>query len=221
VNVHIETHLDKNRKFIAEAMDTDTQTSLHKTAPWDSCREAVYAAQTWLFHTDHLWTGHVSYSGDPVNPNPYEKQALSTESYNLNDVNHRMRPPTVMRLIHAALGLSTESAEFADAVKKHLFYGKPLDSINLIEELGDLFWYAAIAADTLGVSFSDIQQRNIEKLARRYPAGFTPDKAIHRDLKQEREALSPAIHNTAHADDDVLIELGQGDGRRVITGNDL
>jgi NTP pyrophosphatase (non-canonical NTP hydrolase) len=62
-------------------------------------------------------------------------------------------------------------------VKKHVFYGKKLDTQNLTEELGDLFWYIAIMANRLGVSFEDIQERNIKKLNKRFSNGFSEKEA--------------------------------------------
>lgn len=47
-------------------------------------------------------------------------------------------------LLHCATGLVTESAELVDAVKKNVFYGKPLDVVNIKEEIGDILWYIAI-----------------------------------------------------------------------------
>lgn len=47
-------------------------------------------------------------------------------------------------LLHCATGLVTESAELVDAIKKHVFYGKPLDVVNIKEEIGDILWYIAI-----------------------------------------------------------------------------
>lgn len=47
-------------------------------------------------------------------------------------------------LLHCATGLVTESAELVDAIKKHVFYGKSLDVVNIKEELGDILWYIAI-----------------------------------------------------------------------------
>ena len=46
-------------------------------------------------------------------------------------------------LMHAALGLSGEAGEFADAIKKHLVYGRELDRENAIEELGETLETAA------------------------------------------------------------------------------
>ena len=56
---------------------------------------------------------------------------------------------TTLRINHAAMGLVTESAEITDAIKKYMIYGKKLDRTNLIEELGDVMWYAHLLADAL------------------------------------------------------------------------
>ena len=93
------------------------------------------------------------------------------------------------RLLHASMGIDTEGGEFTDAIKKHIFYGKPLDETNLKEELGDLLWYIAIAMDALGTDFDTEQQRVIDKLKVRYPEKFTNFHAENRDLSAEREVL--------------------------------
>lgn len=113
----------------------------------------------------------------------YIDKAIRTEStvFNMEDGDDR--------LLHAGIGLATESAEFLDALKKHIYYGKPLDRVNLREELGDLFWYMAIACDALDVSFDELQETNIAKLSARYPEKFTMDKAENRDLATERQIL--------------------------------
>ena len=92
-------------------------------------------------------------------------------------------------LLHAAMGMSTEAGEFLDALKKHMFYGKQLDTTNLKEELGDMLWYMAIAMSVLGTDFNKEMSRVIEKLKTRYPEIFTEDKALNRDLVKERETL--------------------------------
>ena len=83
-------------------------------------------------------------------------------------------------LMHSALGLAGEAGEFVDTVKKHLVYGKPLDQENLVEELGDLLWFVALAAETLDVSLSAIATLNIEKLEKRYPEKYTDELASQR-----------------------------------------
>jgi NTP pyrophosphatase (non-canonical NTP hydrolase) len=94
-----------------------------------------------------------------------------------------------MRILHAVMGLATESGELLDAMKKHIFYGKELDFVNLLEEHGDLFWYAAILADAVGFTFEESMERNIAKLKARYPNKFTEESALIRDLNNERNIL--------------------------------
>lgn len=101
----------------------------------------------------------------------------------------RVRVVDSVQFLHAVLGLGTEVGELQDALKRWLIYGKPIDKVNVVEELGDLFWYAALLARELGVSFEDVMARNIAKLKKRYPDGFTEHDALNRDLTAERDAL--------------------------------
>lgn len=112
---------------------------------------------------------------------------LDVEGY--ERVLERLGDKKLARLLHAAMGLTTESGEFMDALKKHFFYGKPIDETNLVEELGDELWYIALALRTLGSSFEDAMERNIKKLRVRYPAKFEERRALERDLDAERAAL--------------------------------
>lgn len=118
----------------------------------------------------------------------YKELALKTDHKSYDHVVERITPK-ITRLLHAALGLSTEANEFADQLKKYLIYGKELDVTNLIEELGDLAWFINLACDELETSFEEIQEININKLKARYGEKYSDDKAINRDLKKEREAL--------------------------------
>lgn len=119
----------------------------------------------------------------------YVENALVTESDNFEAISQRMGTPENIRLLHAAIGLATESGEIQDQLKKAIFYGKPLDKVNLAEELGDVFWYMAIMSDALQVSFSDIMEKNIAKLKARYGAKFTENAALNRDIPAERKIL--------------------------------
>ena len=110
---------------------------------------------------------------------------ISTESTQFHD----LAPFSSSRLIHAAFGMQTETAEFTDALKKSIFYGKPLDTVNLKEELGDLLWYVAIAMDELGTDFTTESERVINKLKLRYPNSFTARDALNRNLDEERALL--------------------------------
>jgi len=116
--------------------------------------------------------------------NTFIKDCLRTESTQFN-----INSKADQRLIHAAMGLQTESAEFTDALKKYVFYGKELDKVNLKEELGDMLWYMSIAFSALGTTYEEEQERVINKLKVRYPDKFTEEKAEVRDLMAERTVL--------------------------------
>jgi NTP pyrophosphatase (non-canonical NTP hydrolase) len=92
------------------------------------------------------------------------------------------------RLVHAALGLSTEAGEFVEALHKHA-WGEDLDLVNLSEELGDVCWYVAIGSDAVKIPLSDIQNTNIEKLKARFPDKFSEENAMNRNLETERKIL--------------------------------
>lgn len=87
---------------------------------------------------------------------------------------------TEQDLIHAALGLTGEAGEFADAVKKSVVYGRPLDTAHLIEEIGDALWYVALACRALDVDLATVAEGNIAKLRVRYPERYTDDLAAAR-----------------------------------------
>lgn len=118
----------------------------------------------------------------------YVEAALRTESIQGGTIR-----ASEMRLLHAGLGLATEAGEFLDQLKKQLFYGKPLDTTNLVEELGDHMWYIAIACDQLGVSLEQVMQINIDKLKARYPVKFTKEAALERNLPVERVVLEAGV----------------------------
>ena len=109
------------------------------------------------------------------------KNAIRTESPNFFPVNPRV--------LHASIGLVTESAELADALKKTMFYGKELDITNVKEEAGDILWYLAILFDAIGTDFETEMDRVIAKLQVRFPEKFTNEFAEERDLDKEREVL--------------------------------
>jgi NTP pyrophosphatase (non-canonical NTP hydrolase) len=73
------------------------------------------------------------------------------------------------RLLDASAGLAEEAGEVLAHVRKHVLQGRPLDRDAVTLELGDALWCLAIAADTLGVSLTDVARRNVEKLRSRHP----------------------------------------------------
>lgn len=85
-----------------------------------------------------------------------------------------------LKILHAAMGISGESGELMDAVKKHVLYDKPLDKKNVVEEVGDLLWYMALMLESIGSSFEEAMKMNHDKLEKRYPTGFTEKLAQER-----------------------------------------
>lgn len=110
-----------------------------------------------------------------------------------NGIGGRVADPQHARLLHYLLGIHTEGAELADAAKRAIFYGRPLDRVNAIEEVGDLLWYVARLLDLLDSSFGEAMERNIAKLRARYPDGFDEADAVDRDLDAERCALEDGV----------------------------
>ena len=103
--------------------------------------------------------------------NEYQKLAART-------MNPALRGRDV--LIKGVMGLCGEAGEAIDIVKKHLAQGHELDREGLIKELGDVAWYLAETATALGIDLDEVLERNIDKLKKRYPEGFSAEKSQHR-----------------------------------------
>lgn len=124
-----------------------------------------------------------------MNNEKYLKESGRTVADNYEAIGGRMITQQNIDLLHAGIGLATEGGEFLDALKKHIFYGKPLDTVNLAEELGDILWYVALAMRALDTTFDEQMDINIKKLAVRYPEKFDEFLAENRNLKIERDVL--------------------------------
>ena len=75
-------------------------------------------------------------------------------------------------LLTSSLGLSSESGEFNEIVKKIIFQGKPLSEDNIFHmkrELGDILWYWVNACRALSLDPNDVLQENVRKLQNRFP----------------------------------------------------
>jgi len=127
--------------------------------------------------------------GSPISSYNYVEHVLRTDSPITPELLERLQDPQTVRLLHAAMGLSTEAAELLDMLKKHIFYGRPLDLVNAAEEVGDNQWYAGLAIDVLRTTMDELLTMNINKLRLRYPEKFRESDAINRDVDKERELL--------------------------------
>jgi NTP pyrophosphatase (non-canonical NTP hydrolase) len=98
------------------------------------------------------------------------------------------------RVAHAIIGLATESVELLEALLKAVESGEQMDGVNILEELGDLNWYHAIAVDALGGDWEQIQVTNINKLrARNKGKKFDAAATINRDVEAERALLEEQL----------------------------
>lgn len=110
----------------------------------------------------------------------------------------------VFRLLHAVLGIASEMGELADQMKRHLYYGKPLDLVNMAEELGDVEWYLPLGADALGLTLGHLMRSNLAKLKNRYPEKFTADASDERNTALERLILEQHVDAPEEGDNPEL-----------------
>jgi NTP pyrophosphatase (non-canonical NTP hydrolase) len=93
--------------------------------------------------------------------NDYQKKALST---NIN--------PGIHLFFDRMFGLVGEAGEMADKTKKWIRDDaadwEKLDKEAMASELGDVLWYVATLADTLGYTLDEVAEKNVDKLADRY-----------------------------------------------------
>lgn len=78
------------------------------------------------------------------------------------------------RLLTAGIGLSSESGEFNEIVKKIAFHGKEYNADNIFHmkrELGDVIWYWMQACLALNFDPNEVIEENVRKLEARYPGG--------------------------------------------------
>ncbi|MBI1857214.1 nucleoside triphosphate pyrophosphohydrolase family protein [Candidatus Saccharibacteria bacterium] len=105
----------------------------------------------------------------------YQEKALTTA------LRHEM--PLMDKTIWA-MGVAGEAGEVVEKWKKIVAYkeGKisEEDMMGLAKELGDVVWYVAVFAHSLGLSFDAIMQQNLHKLADRKKRGTTKGEGDNR-----------------------------------------
>lgn len=96
----------------------------------------------------------------------YQKVALTTA------INH---PDKLMNQTIFAMGISGEAGEVLEKWKKIVAYKDGVvtdeDKAELKKELGDVVWYVAVLAESLGLSLGEVMQLNLDKLASRKKRG--------------------------------------------------
>ena len=77
-------------------------------------------------------------------------------------------------LLTGGIGLSSETGEFNEIIKKCIFQGKPLNDETVFHckrELGDIIWYWISSCRALGLDPNEVIEENVNKLKARYPDG--------------------------------------------------
>lgn len=103
--------------------------------------------------------------------------------------------PVDTRVAHGILGMSTEVGELMEVMISKVESGSQ-DDVNLAEEIGDVNFYEAILTDALGTTIDKCNEAVINKLKKRYPNGFSAQRAAQRDLDVERAELEAVIQQS-------------------------
>jgi NTP pyrophosphatase (non-canonical NTP hydrolase) len=96
--------------------------------------------------------------------NDYQKKTMETALY------PQAGSGAAIELYYLALGLTSEAGEVAGKVKKLIRDGG-LDTVGIMNEVGDVLWYAARLCDALGFELEDVLQVNYAKLTKRKDNG--------------------------------------------------
>lgn len=110
-----------------------------------------------------------------MTPNEYQKLCMRTAN----------KLDGFKLIVNGAMGLCGEAGEVIDLIKKWVFQGHELCQDDVVEELGDALWYAAILCEGIGLSMEEVMQKNIEKLKKRYPNGFDAERSVNRGDAQK------------------------------------
>lgn len=115
-----------------------------------------------------------------MNPSDYSKYATSLDANYPNVIERMNSNEKLYNLMHGSLGLSGETGECVDMIKKAIIFGKQLDIDNIKEECGDILYYMNVILTAIDSSFEEVMQQNYNKLSKRFPNGFSEKSAIER-----------------------------------------
>ena len=82
------------------------------------------------------------------------------------------------------LGITGEAGDVASCIKKTFAHNNNQEA-GIRENLGDTLWYSAMICNFFGWNFDEVLEENVEKLKKRYPQGFTTEKAKRNGEKKE------------------------------------
>lgn len=126
----------------------------------------------------------------------YEQLAMRTQA-DQSVIRQRIYDAGLMatQLETAIRGMSGDVGELSSALQRYLEYGKPLDLVNVKEEIGDVLWRVVQACQACGFTLEEVMRANISKLAVRFGDKYTDYKAAeeNRNRTAERVAVENEI----------------------------
>lgn len=115
------------------------------------------------------------------------------------DLHPEVKKHSIMALNGAVAALTCSVGDYNDLLKKHLFYGKPLNEEKLKQSLQQLCMALAGIAIISGTTIEEGRATNIAKLKARYGDKFTENAALNRDLETERKILEDGMKNDTYS----------------------
>lgn len=82
---------------------------------------------------------------------------------------------------HAILGMMSEVGEVAGIFQKK-YQGHDVDKERVMDELGDCAWFWMEMCFAMKFDPQEVLEYNIDKLHKRYPGGFDPERSVHREV---------------------------------------
>lgn len=119
-----------------------------------------------------LFASELSGKPEGIKPNGYQRAAMRTAIHASKED----------QLMHGVLGLTSEAGEVSGMFQKK-YQGHEIDNAHLAEELGDCLWMIAEILDAIDVPMEECMRMNIDKLKKRYPDGFDPERSLNRELE--------------------------------------
>lgn len=87
------------------------------------------------------------------------------------------------------LNILTTSLRLVDPLKKKIYYNKSIDESSISSITKNILSLLIYYCDLNGINFSESLDRNISKLKARYGEKFSSDRAVNRNLENEKNIL--------------------------------
>jgi NTP pyrophosphatase (non-canonical NTP hydrolase) len=85
-------------------------------------------------------------------------------------------------LQHLSTALFCKLGKISEPLKKFVYANHELSLLQLEDEIGDLFWYIVNLCSVLEIDIQQVMQSNLDKLARRYPDGYSSEASRNRTM---------------------------------------